>query len=117
MDYDNTIKTIDNDLKLISQSIKELGLIETSTGADYNSIQHAIKNMKKLKADLEELKANISWEQPARYIKKMVETATSHEHNDDCAKENSPTITCVTKNIDNTPINNTDCYSNAELNK
>lgn len=116
MDYDNTIKTIDNDLKLINQSIKELSLVETSTGADYNSIQRSIKNMKKLKADLQELKANISWEQPARYIKKMVETATIHEH-DDCSKENLPTITCVTKDIDNTPANITDCYSNAELNK
>lgn len=116
MDYDNTIKTIDNDLKLINQSIKELSLVETSTGADYNSVQRAIKSLKKLKADLQELKANISWERPTRYIKKMVEISTN-EHSDDCSKENSPTITCVTKDIDNTPINNTDCYSNAELNK
>ena len=116
MNYNNTIKNIDNDLKLINKSIKELSLVHTDTGADYNSIQHAIKNMKKIKSDLQELRANLAWEQPATYINKMI--AQSTQINADYAKQDEPGITCVTADINDAPTHNSNCLdTDIELNK
>ena len=81
MDYTETLKTIEENLKILNKTKSDQQLIANAHHFPTEVRKHAksaVENLTAVISSLEDLQSNISWEQPPRFISKMVQSSQNN---------------------------------------
>lgn len=81
MNYTETLNTLEENLKILNKMKSDQQLIASAYHFPTEVRKHAksaVENLTAVISSLEDLQANISWEQPARFIPKMVQSSQNN---------------------------------------
>lgn len=81
MDYTETLNTLEENLKTLNKLKSDQQLIASAHHFPTEVRKHAksaVENLTAVISSLEDLQANISWEQPARFIPQMVQSSQNN---------------------------------------